>query len=134
MVMEITGESKITMNIKCDYCNKPASLIFGAQLYPHRRDLVDKRFWHCAECKAWVGCHAGKQNKPLGRLANAELRKAKQAAHAAFDPVWRSGRMKRKDAYAWLADELGISFANCHIGMFDVDGCKAVIAVVKKNE
>jgi len=64
---------------------------------------------------------------PLGRLANAELRAAKRAAHAAFDPIWKGGDMSRHAAYGWLAKQLGISRANCHIGMFDVDGCEAVV-------
>ena len=67
------------------------------------------------------------ERSPLGRLANAELRRAKSAAHAAFDPLWKSKRMKRRDAYGWLARELGISRDNCHIGMFDIAACRAVV-------
>jgi hypothetical protein len=36
-----------------------------------------------------VGCHKG-TTKPLGRLADAELREWKKRAHAAFDPVWQA--------------------------------------------
>lgn len=39
--------------------------------------------------------------------------------------------MSRSSAYAWLAGALGISEANCHIGMMDVDGCNAVVAACK---
>lgn len=126
--------------ITCPYCDRPAVLATGNEIYPHRPDLFDLKFWRCAPCGAWVGCHkAGARvdgvtsdgTLPLGRLANAELRKAKSAAHAAFDPLWRSRLMGRRQAYAWLAKELGISTANCHIGMFDVDACRAVVAVVK---
>lgn len=39
--------------------------------------------------------------------------------------------MSRNNAYAWLAGELGISKANCHIGMMDVDACKAVVVAVQ---
>ena len=105
----------------------------GAQLYGSKRiDLVSKQFWVCTHCKAWVGCHP-RTTTPLGRLANAELRKAKMAAHEAFDPLWRSGELSRSEAYAWLARTLGVSPANCHIGMFDVDGCNAVIAAVAER-
>lgn len=127
----------------CPYCQRNAALVSGAKIYPHRPDLFGLKFWCCDPCGAYVGCHkqgawlyvAGKKvvsdgTLPLGRLANAELRRAKSAAHAAFDPLWKSGQMKRREAYSWLAKQLGISFDDCHIGMLDVDGCKAVICAV----
>jgi hypothetical protein len=67
----------------------------------------------------------------MGRLANAELRRLKQAAHAAFDPIWKAGNMTRTEAYSWLSGVLGISPANCHIGMFDDEACLAVVAAVE---
>ncbi len=60
---------------------------------------------------------------PLGRLANAELRLEKRKAHAAFDPLWKSGQMTRRDAYAWLSEATGIDADRCHIGMMDVSDC-----------
>lgn len=122
--------------VLCPYCDKPAALITGAKLYRNRPDLAHLHFWRCAPCDAHVGCHKagmgqGDGTKPFGRLANAELRRAKTMAHAAFDPLWRSRRMRRREAYAWLARQLGISVENCHIGAFDLDGCCAVIAAVQ---
>jgi hypothetical protein len=125
--------------IHCDYCSREAKLVNGRTIYPHRPDLAHKPFYHCDPCRAWVGCHPKPMRTrnglpggyvPLGRLATAELRKAKMAAHAAFDPLWKSGGMSRQSAYAWLAGALGISADNCHIGMFDLDGCRAVVAAV----
>lgn len=124
------------MKVICPYCHRPAELVTGVDIYTHRPDLIDKLFWRCRPCDAWVGCHPKHPGRnptgtaPLGRLANAELRRWKQRAHVAFDPLWRSGQMSRKDAYRWLRQALGVSAANCHIGMMDVDACKAVIAVV----
>ena len=112
----------------CDYCKQDAKLVTGAAIYPHRPDLHSKWFYQCASCAAYVGCH-GATKVPLGRLANAELRAAKKAAHAAFDPLWRSGDYTRKVAYAWLAGELGIPARQAHIGMFDVAQCQAVVRV-----
>lgn len=110
----------------CPYCDRPAKHVTGAAIYPQRPDLFGKHFYQCAPCDAHVGCHPNSM-APMGRLANAELRKAKQAAHAAFDPTWKSGKRKRHEAYAWLAAEVGVSPQNCHIGMFDVDQCRAVV-------
>lgn len=59
----------------CDYCNKDAELVGGDIIYPHRPDLYELKFYYCAVCEAWCGCHRG-TTKPLGRLANAELRQA----------------------------------------------------------
>jgi hypothetical protein len=114
---------------KCPYCDQPAVLVGGDHIYPRRPDLAHKRFWRCDPCDAHVGCHqTGGGTVPLGRLANAALRKAKMAAHAAFDPVWRDGRLSRREAYRRLAAALEIPVAKCHIGYFDVDRCEATVA------
>jgi len=74
------------------YCRAAALLVSGAVLYPHREDLAELKFWQCEPCKAYVGCHRagvghGDGSKPLGTLANEELRRARNRAHAAFDPL-----------------------------------------------
>ena len=112
--------------MKCDYCE--AEAIFqpsSAHLYSGR-DFGP--VWECSPCKAWVGCHKGGR-APLGRLANAELRKMKMAAHAAFDPIWKERIRTRTQAYAMLAHTLGISASSCHIGMFDAEQCKKVVTL-----
>lgn len=119
---------------KCDYCGNPAKLVTGEAIYPHRPDLYHLHFWQCEPCGAYVGCHKkeggnGDGTKPLGRLANAELRAAKQRAHAAFDPIWRERRMRRHEAYGWLAAKLGISKADCHIGWMDDEQLRRVVTV-----
>jgi len=92
--------------------------------------------WICKPCGAWVGVHRGTKI-PLGRLANAELRKAKIEAHAAFDRFWQAaiklrgwtkGKARAK-AYAWLSKSLEIPAEDCHIGMFDIADCKRVTAL-----
>lgn len=118
--------------VDCPYCQQPASLVGGRAIYPHRPDLYGKRFYQCVPCGAWVGCHDGTQ-RALGRLANAELRRAKQSVHAAFDPHWRGVKKKhaRFRAYRRLARELGIPMEECHVGMFDVERCKAALLLVQ---
>jgi hypothetical protein len=130
------------MSVTCDYCGQPATLVGGDVIYPHRSDLRDKNFWRCVPCAAWVGCHPknarekglGTGSVPLGRLANGELRRAKSAAHAVFDQLWRSKRMGRREAYGWLAEQLGVPQSECHIGMMDVDQCKAVVAAMRARK
>lgn len=115
----------------CPYCGNKAKLVNGTVIYPHRQDLFHKNFWLCHPCGAYVGTHKNSRTfTALGRLANAELRKAKIEAHAAFDPLWQSGDMERREAYAMLSEKLGISRNSCHIGMFDVDMCQRVVEVM----
>jgi len=116
------------MNPDCPYCGKPSQRVTGEIIYPHRRDLWSKKFYQCAPCRAYVGCHP-KSDKPLGRLANAELRRAKMDAHRAFDPIWKNKSKSRSEAYAWLARQLDIPGEECHIGMFDVDMCRRVVDI-----
>lgn len=109
----------------CLECGNAASLVDGRTVYPHRPDLADLPFWLCA-CGAYTGCHfPGKH--PKGQPAGAETRRARRAAHAAFDPMWKEaveldgmspGRARGK-AYKWLADQLGITGKACHIGHMD---------------
>lgn len=115
----------------CPYCQQKARLADGAYIYPHRRDLADKPFYLCEPCDAFVGCHPGTL-KPLGRLADAKLRSAKSAAHATFDPIWKTKQKTRSEAYAWLATELGISPDECHIGMFDFETCRRTVEICIK--
>lgn len=117
------------MSVKCDYCGNDAEKVTGADVYPHRPDLSEKIIYRCTPCEAHVGCHPG-SDKPLGRIANKTLRKAKMEAHAAFDPLWRGRKMSRGMAYAWLAQSLNMRPDDCHIGMMDVADCKRVVAAV----
>lgn len=121
------------MAVICDYCGKDAVLVSGKELYPHRPDLYGIQIWKCSPCQAWVGCHKRSNAVPLGRLANAELRKAKSAAHAAFDPIWKSGSLSRMGAYKWLSKSLNVPFKKCHIGMFNIEQCADVVRVCNER-
>lgn len=116
------------LHVVCDHCGQPAQLHLGREVYPHRKDLVDRRFWVCWPCDAWVGCRADDdQNHPLGALAKEELRDARRAAHEAFDPIWQRGVMDKPQAYAWLARTTGIPPVRCYIGLMDLDECRMVV-------
>lgn len=112
------------MKVYCPYCGKEAELIDSSVIYGRSYGMA----YICFDCDAYVGTHKGTE-KPLGRLANAELRKWKMRAHDAFDPIWKSRKMSRKKAYSWLAEKLKLPEEKTHIGMFDVDMCKKVIEV-----
>jgi hypothetical protein len=106
----------------CPYCGRQAKYVDSAEVY-HGKSYG--MIYLCRYCNAWVGVHKG-TDKPLGRLADGDLRKAKQKAHKAFDPMWMSGAMTRRQAYEWLAEWLEIEIHKCHIGMFDIETCESV--------
>ena len=108
----------------CPYCNNPAKLVTGREIYPKRLDLYDKKFYACMPCGAYVGCHPGTE-RALGGLANKETREARGMAHQAFDPMWKSGKMSRREAYAWLKKALGAA-GEVHIGNMSVKECSRV--------
>jgi hypothetical protein len=106
----------------CPYCGQEPIRTTGQEIYPHRPDLYHKKFILCRPCHAYCGCH--QDEKPLGRLADSTLRKDKQKAHAAFDPLWKEKHMSRNQAYKWLSKVMQICKKECHIGMFNTQQCK----------
>lgn len=119
--------------MKCVYCGGQTLIVTGDRLYPRSPHLADKYFHACLFCAAWVGCHPGTK-MALGQVANAELRQARSRAHAAFDPIWKSGETGRTAAYVWLATQLGLPGSRCHIAQFDVAQCQRVVEVCAARE
>jgi hypothetical protein len=83
----------------------------GSEIYPHRRDLYSLPFWKCDACKNFVGCHhkTKDRTKPLGCVPTPEIKRERQRIHRILDPVWKSRRMTRKQAYQAMAKALGRS-------------------------
>lgn len=122
--------------VTCNYCGKSAVLTTGQIIYPHREDLKFLKFWQCVSCDAYVGCHKNsKDYKPLGILANRELRQLRIKAHGLFDLSWRSGKITRDKAYQRLSQSMGIKKKDCHIGHFNIDQCEMALNVlIGKNK
>lgn len=130
----------------CPYCGRAAELQDSAMLYDGRSFGA---VWVCPgwpACDAYVGCHKD-TDRPLGRLANKELRELKKQAHAAFDPIWKARyfRKRREDPsyvkgmarggrYKRLAELMGIPKTECHIGMFDIDRCRLAIEICRSGQ
>jgi hypothetical protein len=109
----------------CPYCGEPTTYCDSAVVYGKSYGMM----YRCAPCRAWVCTHKRSPRQALGRLADLELRRWKQAAHARFDPLWKLKPGSRGDAYAWLAEEMGIPLDRTHIGMFNVAQCRRVIEI-----
>lgn len=117
-------------DIYCDYCGTPAEFVDSKVIYGRSYGMM----YLCPNCRAYVGVHKG-TDKPLGRLADAELRKWKNEAHKAFDPLWQTGPFKRRRnaAYEWLAQQMKLPVEQTHIGMFDVEKCRMAIVICKSK-
>jgi hypothetical protein len=128
---------------ECPGCKTVARLTSGKEIYRNREDLADKPIYVCESCGAYVGCHPG-TTRPLGTPAGPELRRARSMLHdQRIDPIWRSAAsfygpspnlpppkpgllqsVARNRVYGFLADRLGISAAESHTGMFDIETCR----------
>ena len=100
--------------IHCCGCGEyvRARLTNGGEIYPHRPDLRELPFWRCDACGNFVGCHhqTNDPTRPLGCIPTTELRHARKRIHAVLDPLWKSGRMKRKAVYASISKALGFKY------------------------
>ena len=119
------------VRVICQYCKDRAILTDSAVVYNGRSYGP---IWYCSRCDAFVGCHRNSRKcKPLGTLANRELRAKRRQAHDAFDQFWRSG-FGRKRLYKELADWMRIPVQKCHIGMFAVQECDQVIKFCRERK
>lgn len=115
----------------CPFCSSSVSLVDSTKVYHRSYGFIYlcDRF---PDCDARVRCHPG-SIKPLGTLANRELRQWRSLAHRHFDPLWQSGIFtSRQAAYKWLASSMGLPPALTHVAMFDKRQCIRAIAVVKQ--
>lgn len=69
----------------------------------------------------------------LAAPPGSALAKARIAAHAAFDPLWKSGQFSRGVAYEWLAGEMGLSVKDTHMILFDIEQCQRVVAICEAH-
>ena len=110
----------------CPYCGSNVSLVSSSIVYRGKDFGLIYLCDNYPNCDAYVGVHKG-TNQPLGRLANAELREWKKKAHAAFNPLYESGQMSRKQAYKLMQSLMNMDDKEAHIGNFDVEQCKTLI-------
>src|SRR3546814_13964056 len=102
----------------CPYCCMGALRMTGRELYPAKPVLANKHYFACRNCYAWIGCKDGTW-EPVGRLADAELRRAKQSVHAAVEPTLVNTTaahslpksQARTPAFGWLASEMEMPVA-----------------------
>lgn len=98
-----------------------ARLTDGIEIYPHRPDLAELPFWRCDACGNFVGCHhkTKARTTPLGCIPTPELKRARKHIHALIDPVWKSGRIGRREIYAAISAAVGWEYHTAKIRTID---------------
>lgn len=122
---------------ECRYCGAEVRLVTNDAIYNGKRYGKWPYAYLCqnGDCRAYVGCHPNTQI-PLGTLANAELRRARNDCKPHFERLWRRDSPEaifasRSEAYKWLAEQLGIPAAQCHWGWFELEMCERAAAICK---
>ena len=107
----------------CPYCNKEAIFWDNSMIY-WRNYGKSYKCYLCKDCDAYVGVHQNDKNRPLGTMANSELREYRKKAHSILDPFWQVGRFTRWEMYRRLSKYFG---KEIHIGESDIEMCKNII-------
>lgn len=113
--------------LTCPDCGSTAVLKDSAIIYGRSYGPV----WICPRfptCQCFVGCHKGSE-VALGTLANGPTRSWRKAAHSVFDLIWQKGPSSRGQAYAALAQHLGVD--KIHIGESDAATCRRIVEYAK---
>ena len=117
-------QSEQPSKLKCPQCGPTT----GALMVQRVRRSDGAPFWGCERfplCKATHGAHP--DGKPLGIPGTVDEKAARRRAHEAFDKLWNEGGMRRAGAYAWLAQAMGLTSEQAHIGAFGVEQCARVV-------
>lgn len=102
------------------------------------RDSRFGPFYGCRSyprCKATHGAHK-ETGEPLGIPADHATKQERMATHALFDRLWRDDRTAHFDrlgAYQWMADTLGLTLDEAHIGRFDAAQCQRLRALLVEH-
>jgi hypothetical protein len=128
--------------LTCQYCGRAAIYRDSSAHLYQGRDYGP--IWECSSCAAWVGCHP--DGSPLGSVANQSLRAMRVQVKHFFNPLWtdlqsaypgipvRRGHVRqvmRTRAYEWLAQQMQLPAAECHIAMFDDAQCAWAIQIIQ---
>ena len=117
----------------CPYCGSEPVLKEAEEIYGKPYGRV----WVCSkwpECSALVSCHRH-TSRPMGTLANSELRKLRHRTHEVFDYWWQAyTTWQRPKAYSVLAHAMGMTRKECHIGLMNEQQCKRVIELCTRED
>ncbi len=123
------------MVIYCCNCEKESvcSPVTGHNVYKGRPDLYHLKFFRCNGCGKYVGTHKG-SGLPLGVIPTAGMRAKRSQLHSLLDPIWRNGRVGRKNLYFEISKRLGKEF---YVGETrskgEIDEAMDVVRAIRKE-
>lgn len=106
---------------------RPAGYVHDKLLYGHKLLYVCSRY---PQCDCYVSAHSDTR-RPMGTLADKELRTLRINAHTAFSRIWEMGIMRKKEAYFWMGIRLGLTKEQAHIGLFSKERCRQLISLCR---
>lgn len=121
-----------TKHMRCPYCGSPVVFRSADGIYRDNKNRT--MLYVCArypECDAYVRVHKGTK-KPMGSLADHNLRSLRREAHRHFNCLYESGLMDKQQAYQWLADLISAPMSEAHIGHLGEYYCRQVIKESRK--
>lgn len=112
--------------MKCPYCNEKAEWTENKAIYGKNYGK-SYMVYLCKPCDAYVGCHLNSK-RPLGTMANRDLREWRKRTHAVIDPIWKNGLLPRTKVYEILDKYFGFEV---HVGESNEEMCKKIITNAK---
>ena len=94
----------------CPYCKRPGVLRPAAYVYGDNNLDPEKYLYVCSgypSCDSYIGAHK-KSMRPMGTMADSNLRNKRIEAHRALDAIWKNGYMTKHSTYIWLQNRLNL--------------------------
>ena len=116
------------------YCHANASLRPASVVYGLNRRSQGKFLYLCDRwpaCDAYVSAH-DRTHRPMGTLANGDLRHKRILAHRALEQLRQSRHMEKWEVYIWLQAKLGLDKRQTHIGQFSEWMCDEVVRLCRQ--
>lgn len=114
--------------MKCPYCGNEAKYCENKEIYGRN---FGKSFmcYFCRLCDAYVGTH-NNSKRPLGTMANKQLRVWRQITHREIDAYWKAGLCSRGRMYELLKIIFGKVI---HVGESDIEMCRKIIKATENE-
>ena len=120
--------------LNCPYCGAPAVCRPASTVYKNALRNKGSYLYLCSRwpaCDAYVTAHK-KDRRPMGTLADKNLRHKRILAHRALENLRRECHMDKWAAYVWLQGKLKMGPEQVHIGMFSEQMCDLVISLCRE--